>query len=125
GILAILASKLGANQILAIDNDEWSIENASENVLRNEISNMQVSDNTLADFGKASVDIVLANINRHVLLDNMDSLFGLLSIGGVLVMSGILISDEAVLLEAARSIGFEIISVKQIGEWIAVHCAKR
>ncbi|MBS1776318.1 MAG: 50S ribosomal protein L11 methyltransferase [Bacteroidetes bacterium] len=125
GILAILASKLGANQILAIDNDEWSIENASENVLRNEISNVQVSDNTLADFGKASVDIVLANINRHVLLDNMDSLFGLLSIGGVLVMSGILISDEAVLLEAARSVGFEIISVKQIGEWIAVHCAKR
>ncbi|MBS1782548.1 MAG: 50S ribosomal protein L11 methyltransferase [Bacteroidetes bacterium] len=125
GILAILASKLGANQILAIDNDKWSIENASENIVRNENRNVQVSDNSLAEFRNESFDIVLANINRHVLLDNMVSLYELLTTGGMLVMSGILISDETILSESARIAGFEIIRVKQFGEWIAVHCTKQ
>ena len=93
GILAILAEKLGAAKILAIDYDEWSIANTAENLDRNNCtkSTLQKADNAE---GEEQFDIILANINKNVILDNFSTLVKQLAKGGTLLLSGLLITDE-------------------------------
>lgn len=100
GILAILAEKLGAASILAIDNDEWSIANAAENLEQNQCSKVRLE---MADQVPASghFDIILANINRNILLENMAAMAGLLAPGGILLLSGLLAEDEPDICSAA------------------------
>src|SRR5205814_8599155 len=68
GVLAILAEMLGAAKVLAIDNDEWSVENARENIERNNCKNIAIELNTLDNIAQKSFDVILANINRNILL---------------------------------------------------------
>ncbi len=94
GILAILSEKLGASSVTAVDNDEWSIINAMENISANESSriNVQRRDNIR---GISNVDIIMANINLNVLMDNAGDLAkGLRDNASLLLISGILESDE-------------------------------
>ena len=73
GVLAILAEKLGASQILAIDNDEWSINNAYENLQMNQCKNIKVEyNNDLRELD--TYDIILANINLNVLIHNAEKI---------------------------------------------------
>ncbi len=97
GVLGILAEKLGAKNILAIDNDDRSIDNAAENIERNGCSriNLEKADHLQAD---KQFDILLANINKNVILDNFSSLVKKLSPGGIVLLSGLLIEDEAAIL---------------------------
>lgn len=93
GVLAILAEKLGASKVVAVDYDEWSINNAFENLEANKSKNIlleQRSDLT----GMEQVDIVLANINLNVLTEAASSIFSLLDKGGLLLVSGFLVKDE-------------------------------
>ncbi len=99
GVLAILAEKLGAAYVLAIDNDEWSISNATENCQRNDGRHIQLQQADTAATGE-SYDIILANINKNVILDNLVSLTSQLKKGGVLLLSGLLAEDEADILTA-------------------------
>src|SRR5882724_11850115 len=73
GVLAILAEKLGALKIIAIDNDDWSITNAAENIQQNNCSKIQLlkTDNTEMN---QQFDIILANINKNTILGNFSSL---------------------------------------------------
>jgi ribosomal protein L11 methyltransferase len=98
GILAILAEKLGAARILAIDNDDWSIANTDENTAGNGCTRIEtrLAETTPTD---ATFDIVLANINRNVILDHADLLPGILGPGGRLILSGLLAED----LESIRT----------------------
>ncbi len=98
GILAILAKQRGADTILAIDNDEWSIENARENAACNQVSDINVQ---LASAPPANqtFDVILANINRHILLQYADELINGLRKGGVLLLSGILTEDREVIVD--------------------------
>lgn len=93
GILAILAEKLCAAKILAVDYDEWSIANTAENLERNNCikSELKKADNAE---GRESFDIILANINKNVILDNFSALVQQLAPGGILLLSGLLIDDE-------------------------------
>ena len=93
GVLAILAEKLGAAYVLGIDNDEWSISNATENCQRNGCEHIQLQLADTAATGE-SYDIILANINKNVILDNLVSLSSQLKKGGVLLLSGLLAEDE-------------------------------
>lgn len=93
GILAIIAKKLGANNIIATDIDEWSIANAEENFTRNSISDILLIQSSLAIQGD-NFDIILANINRNVLLETIPDLAKQLKCGGVLLLSGLLKEDE-------------------------------
>jgi ribosomal protein L11 methyltransferase len=102
GVLAILAKKRGAKQVIAIDNDDWSIENAGENIQRNHQQEIMLVKAESADLGQ-SFNIILANINRNVILDNMQILEKQLEHGGTLLLSGLLAEDEAVIREAADS----------------------
>ena len=101
GVLAILAEKLGASKIDAIDNDDWSIENANENILCNECSRIELQKADSLDF-TGQFDIILANINKNVLLANMERLQQHLAKEGVLVISGLLEGDRSAIETAAN-----------------------
>ena len=101
GVLAILAEKLGSSKIAAIDNDDWSIENANENILYNECSRIELHKADSLDFAQP-FDIILANINKNVLLGNMEKLQQHLAKEGVLVISGLLEGDRPAIETAAN-----------------------
>ena len=92
GVLAILAEKMGADEILAIDNDHWSIENTQENLEQNQSRKVAVH---LADQIQAGeqYDVVLANINKHVLLACVTDIYKSLAPKGLLALSGVLSGD--------------------------------
>jgi ribosomal protein L11 methyltransferase len=104
GVLAILAEKMGAGSIRAIDVDEWSIENAVENVGHNGCKRVEVALSTALP--EIMFDVVLANINRNVLLDYMKQLSSITKPGGILLLSGIMPSDVADIQQSARNEGF-------------------
>jgi ribosomal protein L11 methyltransferase len=105
GVLAILACKLGAGSILAIDSDELSIDNARENAAVNGCESVQIElKNSLSGTGR--FDIILANINLQVILENMDFIRQHLSETGVLIGSGVLETDESKIREKATAAGF-------------------
>ena len=107
GILGLVASKLGASEVVGYDIDEWSVENAKHNAKLNGVDNLEVY------FGNASVinhisgvfDVVLANINRNILLEDMKSFRGVLNEGGYMILSGFYEEDIPVLLEKAKEFG--------------------
>ncbi len=106
GVLAIIASKLGAATISGIDIDEWSIENSNENALNNRCN--------LIDFQKGNVtllegkkfDIILANINRNVLLNDMEAYYTCLNDNGLLLLSGFFENDFNELNQKALSLNY-------------------
>ena len=107
GILGLVASKLGASEVVGYDIDEWSVENAKHNAQLNGVDNLEVY------FGNASVinhisgvfDVVLANINRNILLEDVKSFRGVLNEGGYMILSGFYEEDIPVLLEKAKEFG--------------------
>lgn len=94
GILAIAAEKLGAASVLAIDYDPLSVENTIENADLNNCSNITAKQADVYSFNEGKFDIILANINKKVLIDNILKIKGLLNETGILIISGILKSDE-------------------------------
>lgn len=119
GILAILAEKCGAASVMAIDNDDWSIENAAENIAVNNCTAITLKKaDELQDLGK--FDVILANINRHVILANMVDLKQHLTPKGVLVLSGLLPDDAPVIVEQAAASDLRIIEQKNHNKWIGL-----
>ena len=102
GVLAILADKLDAAQADAIDNDSWAVDNAVENVVANGARNVRIwrADN-LEAIADGTYDILLANINRNILLANMAHMKRIMKSDGLLILSGILQEDETVIVTAA------------------------
>ncbi|RYY88497.1 MAG: 50S ribosomal protein L11 methyltransferase [Chitinophagaceae bacterium] len=119
GVLAILAEKLGAAKVLAIDNDRWSLENAQENCARNGCSKVEValSSELPAD---VAFDIVLANINRNVLIDYAAYLKKAVVPGGYLLLSGLLVEDREVIEELYTSLGFVHERYTERSNWITL-----
>jgi ribosomal protein L11 methyltransferase len=108
GILAILASKLEASTIEAVDIEFPAYENTIENCTINNVENIKAVFGQLTDIESSDFDIILANINRNVILDSLDSLKNKLNTGGILLISGFLIEDENVLVEALKKHNFTI-----------------
>lgn len=119
GILAILSEKLGATRILAIDNDDWSIANTIENTIGNGCTRIEArqADTIPRD---ESFDIILANINRNVILDHADALPGLLRTGGWLILSGLLAEDLTDIRSAFRSHPLREISHSIRNKWLRI-----
>jgi len=119
GVLAILAEKRGAADVYAIDYDDWSIENATENCTNNQCSHVRLNlaDNA-ADAGKS--DIILANINKNVILDNLAHLKNALNEGGLVLLSGLLISDEADIINAAKPLSLQLVRKDVMNNWICL-----
>ena len=119
GVLAILAEKLGASDILAIDNDKWSIENAGENIRENNCLKIRIVESGNIDSTGQS-DIILANINRNVLIDQMANLSQHLKKEGVLLMSGLLSGDRPKFETAAMDSGLKVKEENEMEGWIVL-----
>lgn len=120
GILAILAEKLGAIKVLAVDYDDWCIENSIENVATNNCKNILVEKGDTA-YTKEPFDVVLANINKNIILDNLDLLHKSVATKGTIVLSGLLIEDEADILSAVTKFNWQHQTTITKGAWIAMH----
>jgi ribosomal protein L11 methyltransferase len=120
GILAILAEKLGATNILAVDYDDWCIENSIENVQNNYCTNIIVEKGDTAKTNKP-FDIVLANINKNIILDNLALLHQSIAANGTIVLSGLLVEDEKDILEAVQKYHWQHQQTITKGAWIAMH----
>ena len=120
GVLAILAQKLGATDITAIDNDEWSYENTIENMGYNDTEDIEVLKGSLEVVAGKKYDIILANINRHILIQYMADMKGTLNPGGTIIMSGILDEDEKIVTSEARKAGLEPVAKTQLDNWICL-----
>lgn len=118
GILAILAEKLGASNIAAIDVDDWSIENAKENFERNNCHKISVSLSSILP--DEAFDIVLANINRNVILSYISHLNEIVKSHGFVLFSGLLVADEEEIKKAAEQNGFHFLKRMERGGWISL-----
>ena len=118
GILAILAEMLGASRILAIDNDEWSYENSKENVESNNCSKIFVKKGSIENSENNTYDIILANINRHILLACMKDMYDRLKSGGIVLMSGILTDDVEIVKATALENGFRFMKCSELNNWV-------
>lgn len=124
GILAILASLLGAGRVDAIDNDEWAFANARENTGLNGCGNITVIKGDAGSLGGQSYDIILANINRNILLDDMSVYASVLADGGVLLLSGFYGHDLEILIREAEKLKLNIDRYLSRNSWVAARFLK-
>lgn len=124
GILAILAAKLKATNILAIDNDDWAIENCLENCMRNDTSEIEIRKGESAILKGQHFDVILANINRNVLLQDMEVYAGALNQSSKLLLSGFLKEDKQMILEKAKSCGLIFQKEAERLNWMAIQFIK-
>jgi ribosomal protein L11 methyltransferase len=119
GVLAILAEKLGADKIIAVDNDDWSISNAAENIDKNQCRRVQLmkADNAIA---AEKFHIILANINKNVIVDNFTVLAGNMETGATLLLSGLMKEDKADIWQLANQHNVRITKEISQGEWICL-----
>lgn len=125
GILAILASKLEASYIEAVDIEQPSYENTIENAEINHVSNIKAFHGTLDIIETNDFDIILANINRNVILDSLASLKNMLvkENKSLLLISGFLKEDEAIMLSAVTEQGFSLLKTLHRGNWLCMSLA--
>jgi len=119
GVLAILAEILGAEKITAVDNDDWSIENANENFEKNNCQKIDLQKADDAGTGK-EYEIILANINKNVILENMSNLSEQLLFDGILLLSGLLVEDETDIVKAAGKFQLKLVTKTERNNWIAL-----
>lgn len=119
GILGIAASKLGASEVVGYDIDEWSSENAIHNAELNGVGNMKVmlGDASVLKSVEGKFDVVLANINRNILLADMPAFVSVMPDDSLLILSGFYASDVDLLIEKASSLGLSKIDSKSDSEW--------
>ena len=118
-ILAIMAGKLGAREVVAYDNDVWVIENAEENLVLNK-QEAEVFCGVLDDLDlDTDFDIILANINKNVLIEEMGNFSKLLFKDGKLVLSGFYVDDLDDLIDVAEKNKFVYIDSKDKNNWCA------
>lgn len=119
GILAILAKQLGSREIVALDNDDWSIENVKENISLNQAVGISVlkADNLDAI---DHVDIMLANINKHILIEHVNALRAKTKQNGVLVVSGLLRTDYEDIVAVFCPLFGQNLTKLEEGDWIAI-----
>jgi ribosomal protein L11 methyltransferase len=123
GILGIAALKGGARESVGYDIDEWSVENARHNAIINRVEDHYVSllgDASVLDSVEGEFDLVLANINRNILLSDMPAFCEKLTPGGFLSLSGFYKTDKALLVDAADGLGLQPVEERTEGEWMCL-----
>lgn len=125
GVLAIVAEKLGARELLAVDIEDWSVENARENVTRNACQYITCICGDIAQVDEKDFGLILANINKNVLKAHLPHYSRLLSAGGSLFLSGFFISDTDELCAVAQEYALEAQQILQKDEWAAIKLIKK
>ena len=124
GILAILADRLGAAQVDAIDNEEWAFANTEENLQLNNCQQVNAYLGSWEAIPSTAYDIILANINRNTLLEGMTEIVNHLKENGLLLLSGILVNDRPVLTEALEAAGLRLSGVHEKEGWLCMAAGK-
>lgn len=127
GILGIAALKLGAEAVVGFDIDEWSVENTQHNAAINEVNNIEVfhGDAHVLSHVSGVFDVVLANINRNILLNDMPAYLEIMNAGSVLIISGFYEEDVKLLDEKANSLGLVKTSQKSDNHWCCLTFIKQ
>ena len=120
GVLAILACMKGASSITAIDIDEWAYENTLENVRKNKCSQIIVKKGGAALLKNSSYDVILANINRNILVNDMEAYVKTMSPGSKIAFSGFYTSDISHIDTHARSLGLKLLRQSEKNKWAAL-----
>ena len=121
GVLSILASKLGAKKIVGIDIDKWAYENAIENSKLNNISNIQFIEGTAESIGKKMYDVVLANINRNIILADIQKYAKAMHAKSDIILSGFLKQDVKIILNKIKQLKFNLVASKNKNKWQMLH----
>lgn len=125
GILAIMALKRGAKRVFAYDIDEWSYDNSIDNFALNNADAIEIKQGDVSVADKnAPYDVVLANINKNVLMKDIPAFAKILSKNGYLVLSGFYENDIQDLLSVATEQGFVLESQKELRKWISLRLKK-
>jgi ribosomal protein L11 methyltransferase len=122
GILSLAAARLGAGDVVAYDIDEWSVKNTCHNAMLNGVSNISAME------GDASVlshvcgvfDVVMANINRNTLIEDLGKYKEVLNGGGTVLLSGFYTEDAPLILEKAAEIGLKEKNRQELNNWCAL-----
>ena len=119
GILGIAASKLGAAEVVAYDIDEWSVENTRHNAELNEVGNLQVlhGDSRVLTHVSGVFDVVVANINRNILLADLLHFADVLSSSGQILLSGFYQEDAPLLVAEAEKLGLQLQAETADNNW--------
>lgn len=123
-ILSIMASKLGASKVLALDHEEWAYHNAIENAALNQCNNIACCKGEIEQIAQQKFDTVLANINKNVLLDTSAKLASACHENSILLLSGILEDDVADIQKAYEAVGFKIENIQTRHQWCAIKLIK-
>lgn len=125
GILAILAAKIGAREVTAIDYDPICCTSVKENVELNQINNIKTYCGSKEVIPDEVYDVILANINRNILLDQLSKYAAIIKPHGLLFLSGFYDGDDLVrIMDASYSLGFKYISKKLQDNWVAAKFEK-
>lgn len=119
GVLSIVAHKLGAKSITAIDIDEWSIENSKENFLKNGLTKFDLSDKPLKSFAGKQYDIILANINKNIIIQSLADLAAISQPETPILFSGFFVQDLPDITEAGIKHGFRYVKHISNNDWAA------
>ncbi len=125
GILAIAAAKMRASLVIAFDMDEIAVKAARENVILNDQEeHIEIHIAESPDFINIAADLLMANIVAEVIIDNIESIAKVLRTGGILIVSGITRAKSAMVEQALRNTGFDILKKLKGGEWAAIAAVK-
>jgi ribosomal protein L11 methyltransferase len=121
GILGICAVMLGAKNAIGVDNDEWCLLNGNENVKANNlVDSVKIQLGELKDISEKDFDLIVANINKNILLDIAKELKSKIKKTGILILSGLLFSDENDIINAYSTLNFTLEKKTAMDEWIAL-----
>lgn len=120
GVLAILAEQLGATKLDAIDIDNWCYLNSLENIERNNAKNIHVFEGDASLLLNKKYDIIIANINRNILLNDMKTYLNVLNEDGILLLSGFYQDDIPIIDKEASKSGLKLHSIEEMNKWVAL-----
>ena len=120
GVLAILSEKKGAREIMAVDIDPWSVENSAENLERNGCENIMVKEGDIDILSNTKFDIIIANINRNVLLRHIPVYADLLKTKSELLLSGFYSEDIPIITDCCRDNGLSLSKKLERNNWVAL-----
>ena len=120
-ILAIAAAKLQAKNVIAFDIDEWCYDNGIENVqLNNAVDNVEIRKCELNDITDKDFDLIIANIQKNILLDLADGFKERIKPNGILILSGLLQIDREQIVKVYSDLGFKEVDYMKLEDWIGI-----
>lgn len=119
-VLAILAEKLGAKKVDAIDIENWCYLNSLENAERNNCTKISVFEGDASLLGEQLYDVIIANINRNILLDDMATYVSCLNPNGMVFLSGFYREDIPAIIEKTEELGLSLVDTLEKNKWVAL-----